>query len=301
MLNALGIALPFPSLPDVGWLAFAPFALAGVYRLAPASAGEKAISALDVLATATAVGAVVAVLYYDRATSSELPTLGLALAYAVLYSAAAATIAQALCTRLSLLRRPDLVFLLAGLLAQGVAFSLWAGALLGGSYAPGGGPFDLLWSAGLVAIGIGALKAVGAAPVERTTERDIRLRGLLPVLAIVALTVIVIVFAITGAPLRERLALQGALLGLTIIFALRTRSSRPSTLGWWPMSAARPSGRSASSGWRPRCSRWSAVTVTEGESTRVSQRCSATPRRSCSRARLSSLSIRTTASRRSPR
>lgn len=171
-LNALGVALPFPSLPDLGWLAFAPLALAGVYRLAPASAGEKAISALDALATAIAVGAVVGVLYYDQATSSELSTLGvgLAIAYAVLHSAAAATIAQSLFTRLSLLRRPDLLFLLAGLLAQGVAFCLWAGALLDGSYVPGGEPFDLLWSAGLVAIGIGGLKAVGAGPSQSSGQ-----------------------------------------------------------------------------------------------------------------------------------
>ncbi|MGI9110701.1 MAG: PAS domain-containing protein [Gaiellaceae bacterium] len=223
VLMALGVAVPFPSLSDVGWIAFAPLAVAGVYRLAPASPGEKAISALDTLATATAVGAVVAVLHHDRTVTSELPTfeIALALAYAVLYSAAAATIAQSLCTRLSLLRRPDLLLLMTGLLAQGVAFCLWAGALLDGSYVPGAAPYDLLQTAGFIAIGLGGLRAIGEAAVERTAERDIRLRGLLPVSAILGLTILVIVFAVTGAPLRQRLVLQGALLGLMIVFALR--------------------------------------------------------------------------------
>src|SRR5688500_15031872 len=35
VLTATGVELPFPSLPDIGWLLFAPVALVGVYRLTP--------------------------------------------------------------------------------------------------------------------------------------------------------------------------------------------------------------------------------------------------------------------------
>ncbi|HXH87250.1 MAG TPA: PAS domain S-box protein [Gaiellaceae bacterium] len=225
VLYFLHVVLPFPSVADVGWLVFAPLALAGVYRLAPSSTAEKAISVLDTMAVGVGVGTLVGVLHYRQATDSNLSTAGIvvALAYAVLHSAAAATIAQSLCTRLSLLRRPDLLFLLVGLLAQGVAFSLWAGALLEESYTLGSEPIDLLWTIGLIAIGIGGLKAVNAAPVERTTERDIRLRGVLPILAIVGLILLLMRLARTEAPIEERFILLVALLVLALVFGLRNR------------------------------------------------------------------------------
>ena len=223
LLNALDVVLPFPSVADVGWLVFAPLALVGVYRLAPASAAEKAISVLDTIAVGAGVGTIVGVLQYRHSAGSTLSTAGIvvALAYAVLHSAAAATIAQALCTRLSLLRRPDLLFLLVGLLAQGIAFSLWAGSLLAESYTPGAEPLDILWTIGLISIGIGALRAVGAAPVERTTERDIRLRGVLPILSIAAQILLLIRLARTESPIEERFVLLISLLTVAFVFGLR--------------------------------------------------------------------------------
>jgi PAS domain S-box-containing protein len=223
VLYALGVVLPFPSVADVGWLAFAPLALVGVYRLAPASPAEKGIAVLDTIAVGAGVGTIVGVLHYRQAVDSSLSTAGIvvALAYGVLHSAAAATIAQALCTRLSLLRRPDLLFLLVGLLAQGIAFSLWAGALLDESYTLGSEPIDMIWTIGLVSIGIGALRAVGAGPVERTTERDIRLRGVLPILAIAAQILLLIRLARTEAPIEERFVMLVSLLTVAFVFGLR--------------------------------------------------------------------------------
>ena len=223
VLTATGTSLPFPSLPDLGWLLFAPVALAGVYRLTPASVGAKTISALDALAVAVVTGAVVGVFHYDNASRSELSDAGvtIALAYAVLHSAAAATIVQSLCTRLSLLRRPDLALLCAGLLTQGIAFTLWSGKLLDGTYHPGQEPLDVLWTLGMVAIGAGALRAVDSAPVEGTTEHDIRLRGFLPGLATVALSLVLIDFLITGAPLGERVVLRVTVVVLLVVFSVR--------------------------------------------------------------------------------
>jgi two-component system, cell cycle sensor histidine kinase and response regulator CckA len=223
VLTATGVELPFPSLPDIGWLLFAPVALIGVYRLTPASVGAKAISALDAFAVAVVTGAVVGVFHYDNASHSELSDAGIAiaLAYAVLHSAVAATIVQSLCTRLSLLRRPDLALLTAGLLTQGLAFTLWAGKLLDGSYRPGQEPIDVLWTLGMVAIGAGALRAVDGGPVAETAEHDIRLRGFLPGLATVVLSLVLVDFLITGAPLGERVVLRATVLVLLVVFSVR--------------------------------------------------------------------------------
>ena len=224
--DVLGVTagtMPFPSLPDLGWLLFAPVALVGVYRLTPASPGAKSISAVDALAVAVVTGAVVGVFHYDNASRSELSNAGIAiaLAYAVGHSAVAATIVQSLCTRLSLLRRPDLALLTAGLLTQALAFSLWAGKLLDGSYHPGHEPLDVLWTLGMVAIGAAGLRAVRSGPLAQTTEHDLRLRGFMPGVASVALSIVLLVFASTGAPHGERMVLRATVITLLLLFSVR--------------------------------------------------------------------------------
>ncbi len=221
--NAAGVVVPFPWVSDVAWLLFAPIALAGVYRLAPASSGEKLIALFDALAVAVAVGAVVTAFYFDEASVSTLSGLaiGVALSYGVLHSAMAATIVQAIVTRRALLGRPELLVLSVGLLIEGVAFSVWAGQLLTGTYVAG--TFvDLLWTVGLVAIGAGGLLAVDGAPIPAATERDIRIRNALPSLASLVLVVLVVVAVRTEQPYRERYLLFGALVITLVFFVARS-------------------------------------------------------------------------------
>ncbi len=224
--SAAGVGVPFPWVSDAAWLLFAPIALAGVYRLSPASSGERLIALFDALGFATAVGTAVAIVYYDEAAASPLSpfAVGIALAYAALHSAAAATICQAVLTRRALLRRPELVALCLGLLIEALAFSLWAGELLRADYHPGTF-LDLLWTVGLIAIGIGGILAVDGAPIEPATERDIRTRSVLPYLGSLALVVLVVVAVTTQQPYRERYILFGAVV-VTMALLRRTLLAR---------------------------------------------------------------------------
>jgi diguanylate cyclase (GGDEF)-like protein/putative nucleotidyltransferase with HDIG domain len=181
------VALPFPSLGDAGWLGFVPLFIAGIFAL-PRPAGRHSIAilfGLDVAIVAlalTLIGGVATQGLLLSASSLSLVGKGVALAYPVAY------LTLGLAAFLLVLRVPRLAaargmaLLLLGLLGEGAGFVAWTPSLLNGAFQDGT-VLDVVWMAGLLAIGLAGLE--WRAPRHaRATEADA------PTLTLVALSLL---------------------------------------------------------------------------------------------------------------
>lgn len=155
-------APPFPSWGDAGWLGFVPWFAAGIVSLAhfDRSRSGRAVFGLDLAIVVLALGLVGAVATQDLLYAS-LRVTDAGKAVAMAYPSAYLTLGFG--AFLLLLRVPRLAaspamwLLLLGLFCEGAGFVAWVPLLLNGSYHDGTA-LDVVWMAGLLAIGLAGLE-----------------------------------------------------------------------------------------------------------------------------------------------
>jgi diguanylate cyclase (GGDEF)-like protein len=215
------LGLPMHLVADLSWLLFAPFSAVGLARVAATeSRGRQLVWETGPVVTATAA-LVMGLLYNDFATASlDGVERWVAMAYPVIYSVVPAMTAQVLLAdRVRISRRPDLVLVALGIAVQAIGFTLWAPRLLHETYAVGG-LLDASWTLGLILIAIGGLRHNPRMdPLAAGGER--RLLTFLPGLLFAALLVLLLVGAIGGWPLAQRLILQVGALATGVLIGVR--------------------------------------------------------------------------------
>ncbi|MEP6952843.1 MAG: GGDEF domain-containing protein [Solirubrobacteraceae bacterium] len=204
-----------PNLGDLFWLLFAVLTAAGVLRLAQGAERGRAVSALELAPIIVAVCTLLSALLWDDVAASNISVLGQAtsLAYPALYASAALVMIQAVVAgALDVSGNPGLRAVLVGLAVEAVAFILWSPTLLGASYVLGVNPIDLLWTAGLVLVGLGAYRAGPIRPAAHHAAGD--RGGVLPGATFGVLAIVQAVLLLTGAATGAVLALT---FGLTLV------------------------------------------------------------------------------------
>jgi PAS domain S-box-containing protein len=207
--------LPPPfSAADVLWWLFALFASVALFDVGTAR-GRWRFGVLEALPlTLGSSAAIVALLYRNVEAAQISPAAKWStLVYPVAYSCLGVVTLQAVITGGPRLRRdPAFVLVAFALLAQAVAFVLWAPQTLGGVYVAGRGPLDLVWTVGLVALGVAG--ALAPTRFRRDTRAHDRLGGFLPASCFVAVSAVLIYDELVHADRVARLLLEVALCGV---------------------------------------------------------------------------------------
>jgi diguanylate cyclase (GGDEF)-like protein/putative nucleotidyltransferase with HDIG domain len=156
------VAPPFPSAGDVGWLGFVPWFAAGLFALPRRRQRQSAMAvlALDLVIVAIALaltGAVAAQGLLLNATAVSAAGKTVALAYPVAYLTVGFGTFLLMIRVPGLASKPGMALLLLGLLCEGAGFVGWVPLLLRNSYNDGTA-LDLVWMAGLLAIGLAGLE-----------------------------------------------------------------------------------------------------------------------------------------------
>ena len=204
-----------PNPGDLFWLLFAVLTAAGVLRLAQGAERGRTVSALELAPIIVAVCTLLIALLWDDVRASDLSILGqlTSLAYPALYVSAALLMIQAVVARaLDVAGNPGLRAMLVGLVVEAIAFILWSPTLLGASYVVGINPVDVLWTAGLLLVGLGAHYAGPIGPAHHAGAGSDR-GGVLPGATFGVLAVAQAALLLTGAP-------TGAVLALTFGMAI---------------------------------------------------------------------------------
>jgi len=151
-----------PNVADVCWWAFAVLVILSLIRSRSASRTVRLVTLVEVVpVVAAAISLSLAGLWHDAAISTLAlaPKLS-ALIYPAVYVAAAVVMLQAMVSgSLRTNRTAPSRFVLAGMAAEAVAFSLWSTQLLLNTYVPGATLLDPLFVVGLLAIGAGGVLA----------------------------------------------------------------------------------------------------------------------------------------------
>jgi PAS domain S-box-containing protein len=210
MLWVLWLFVPMPASPnlaDLTWYAFAILAGLGLHRMGRGAKADRAVARVEVLPLVAAVFALVAALVWTKVGQSAVSTGGkaAALAYPVLYVSTALAILHSVTTgALRVHDNPGAAALVAGVVFQAIGFIFWCPALLDGTYVAGTHPCDLIWSAGLALMAVGACFAGSLSGGE---VRDHRFGAVLPALTFVTLVAVQMHFIVAGAPVGARLSL----------------------------------------------------------------------------------------------
>jgi diguanylate cyclase (GGDEF)-like protein len=217
MWDTYGLAgLPqSPNLADVGWWGFALLVLVSLLR---SSARSRSVRVVVLVETLPVIGAAVAVsvaeLWRDATISSLAlaPTLS-AFVYPAMYIAATVVMLQAMVGgSLRGTRSPGLPFVLGGMAAQALGFTLWSVQLLAGTYVPGRTLLDPLWLIGLVTIAIGGLLAARRPVPTDQIDEPARHGGILPATMFILLIAGLVRAQLSNAPLGARVALGAGVL-----------------------------------------------------------------------------------------
>jgi diguanylate cyclase (GGDEF)-like protein len=182
-----------PNAADACWWAFALLVVLSLTTSRSSSRTVRMMALVEVVPViAAAISLSVAVLWHDASVSplADAPKLS-ALVYPVVYVAAAVVMLQAMISgSLRMTRTAPSRFVLAGMAAQAVAFSLWSPQLLANTYVPGATLVDPLFVVGLLAMGVGGALAArvpeDAADTNETGEHGVALPTLMFVLLLVA-------------------------------------------------------------------------------------------------------------------
>ena len=216
----MGMAVPFPSPADAGFLFAVPLGITGLLALphAPTRANSRARSILDgsiiglsllFVGWAFVLGPV-----YSSSGSSPLSQL-LGLAYPV-GDVLIASVVLIIASRASGPERLRFLLLLGGFLANAVADSAFAYLTGAGVYTVRGSVFDAAWVAGFLLIALAALWP--AAQTSATEEGTIRSwQVAVPGIAFAAATASAFVLAATGRPLGANLTVLAAGVGLLLV------------------------------------------------------------------------------------
>ena len=215
-------APPSPNLADAGFFSFALLVMGGLVGTRNASRTLRLLAVAEALPLIVAATALTLSAFWPDVAASDLSTAGIAsaLAYPLLYVTAAVLTLQAMIAgALHGIRGGGVRLVLAGIVAQAVAFIFWGGQLLDGSYVPGATLIDPLFVIGLVAIGAGGVVAARASHAH-THDAEPGDRGtIVPALTFLILLAAEVRGGFTDPSLSARLALAVGLAtsGATLI------------------------------------------------------------------------------------
>ena len=151
-----------PNIADLSWWAFAMLVIVSLTRSRAESRTVRLVTLVEVVpVVAAAISVSVAALWHDATVSTlaVAPKLS-ALVYPAVYVAAAVVMLQSMVSgSLRMQRTAPSRWVLAGMAAVAVAFSLWSSQLLADTYVPGATLLDPLWVVGLLAIAAGGVLA----------------------------------------------------------------------------------------------------------------------------------------------
>lgn len=204
---------PTPSPADLLWLVSTVAATVGVRSLGSREARVTALSWMELAPLGVVVLTLLTTVLWQDLETSPLPLLSIAtaLSYPVLYVCTALVMLQAVISgSLRLRHDPGLALVLAGLIAEAVAFTAWSGPLLQNSYVTGQSWIDGVWSLGMVLIAAGAAcrRPVSSLRPEATPVRG----GLLPTLSFLLLSG----FQIERATQADRMSDLGLSIGIAV-------------------------------------------------------------------------------------
>jgi PAS domain S-box-containing protein len=217
----LGIAVPFPSLADAGFLAAIPLAVAGVlaFPSAPsrmATQGRAIVDgatvALSLLFVSWALG--LGEVYHSSASSLLAQWIGLA------YPAGDVVIGTVLLLAISRTTRSQrgrLLLLLGGLAANSLADSAFAFLTTNGTYGPLGSMLDAGWVAGYLLIALAPLWPGNHAEVSSEEGPISPWQVAMPWIGILAVVVTVGITTAGGRPLDPFLIVPGGALAVLVI------------------------------------------------------------------------------------
>ena len=211
-----------PNVADAGYWGFAVVVIVSMLR---ASGRSRPLFAVTVAETLTLIAAAMALTFAELwldASHSSLPLASRlsALAYPTVYVSAAVLTAQAIVGgSLRRNRSTASLLVLAGIIAQAMAFILWSHELLRQSYVTGGSVLDPLWVLGLLAIGAGGVLAADRPEQVIAAEEPSRHGGVLPALMFVVLIGALVHALVSRAPTGAGITLAGGLLlcGVSLI------------------------------------------------------------------------------------
>jgi diguanylate cyclase (GGDEF)-like protein len=154
-----------PNVADVAWWAFAVLVIVSLTRSSSESRTVRLVTLVEVVPiAAAAISLTLALLWHDETTSPlALDPRISALVYPAVYAAAVVVMLQSMVSgSLRTNRTAPSLFVLAGMAAEAVAFSVWSTQLLAGTYVPGATLLDPLFVVGLLAIAVGGVLAARA-------------------------------------------------------------------------------------------------------------------------------------------
>ena len=194
-----------PNLADFGWWGFALLVMVSVLRFPRAERSILAVAAVESVPLICAAISLCLALLWGTQTHSAAPLAPRIsdLTYPCLYASATILTLQAMLGgALRGLERKSLRLVLGGTAAISLAFMLWCGQLLRGTYVPGTSVLDPLWVIGLVAIGIGGLMAARDPEGPAALEEPNYMGAVLPAGMFTLLFAALLLEAISGAPIR---------------------------------------------------------------------------------------------------
>jgi diguanylate cyclase (GGDEF)-like protein len=207
--GAVGFS-PSPNLADAGWWAFALLVMASMLSL-PAPRPMRLVSAVEAVPLIAAAIALTLGELWPAVSSSSLalgPTFS-ALTYPILYASAAVLMLQAMVAgALRTHRTVALKLVLGGIAAQAIAFGLWSGQLLHGTYVAGHSWLDPLWVIGMAGMGIGGLLAARYPEPPPVVEESSYRGGILPIGMFLVLTAALVDSRLTKQPRAVHMALE---------------------------------------------------------------------------------------------
>ncbi len=151
-----------PNVADLAWFLFGGLGMTAMYVILAASHGPRWAGWAEMVLLIVAVGAGIIAALYEMSQTSTLPAAARAsaIAYPVVFASIPVVLIQAvLSSPRSVRSRLDIWTLFAGMFVEAVAFMLWAPGLLNLTYVPGDTLEDVLWSVGMLVVGLSALMA----------------------------------------------------------------------------------------------------------------------------------------------
>ena len=224
-----GATPPVPSIADAGWVLFAVFATAGVFRFARPVGRARVVVRLDAIAVVLASTAIIVSVFHSELVHAGVPrsVKAISLAYPILYCGFAVVLAETLARYPSLLRTPSIALILLGAAIEAFAFVWWSGELFDATYVPGHSVADLLFTVGLLSVGAGGFVAARQNLPVQPAEQVLRHRSPMPAIAFAALVATLVANAVAERPLAARLPIHAALFAVgAALFARAWTMSR---------------------------------------------------------------------------
>lgn len=193
-----------PNIADFSWYLFGAIGVVAMYQVLAASRGRRWSRWTETALLIVAVGAGATATLFETADASTLSfsAKAAAIAYPVVFVSVPVVLAQAMLSSPRTVRtRIDVLTLFAGMLVEAVAFIIWAPQILKLTYVPGDSPADVLWTLGMVMIGLSAILArSGDLPKAPPGDLPESTRGILPSAAFLGLLAALMFAEIADAP-----------------------------------------------------------------------------------------------------